>query len=107
MAAGGAHSCAVAGGGAWCWGSNGRRQLARERGAADPTPSRIEGLPPSVSAVAAGAQHTCAVAAGEVWCWGRNRDGALGREPAERCKGLYGAIQYGLPASPNAARVSA
>jgi cysteine-rich repeat protein len=39
--------------------------------AAMPTPTRIEGLPPS-EALFVGSEHACSLSQGEVWCWGGN-----------------------------------
>lgn len=84
VAAGGGHSCAVAGGQVWCWGDNSVGQLGNsdetytdQTGAvlvvkADDTPLK------GVTAVVASEYHTCALAGGGVWCWGNNEHGQLG-----------------------------
>src|SRR5215218_1727706 len=78
LAAGHAHTCAVADGRAWCWGKDDRGQLGIGmsgpscRQSVCPLPTRIPDLP-SVTAVVAGGGHSCALAAtGEAWCWGDN-----------------------------------
>ncbi len=81
IAAGGAHTCAVAAGGVQCWGLNADRQL----GTSPPypwsssTPRNVTGLGVPVSAVAAGEAHSCALtSAGGVKCWGDNSYGQVG-----------------------------
>lgn len=79
VAAGGAHTCAIAvDGQVLCWGANGSGQL----GNATTEPAR-EPVPATggrhYQAVAAGADFTCAIATdGAVWCWGGNAHGQLG-----------------------------
>lgn len=80
VAAGGAHTCALAeDGSAWCWGANGRGQLGIGRRSGE------ERRPAAVSgglrfrAISAGRFHSCAVdVAGVAWCWGANDSGQLG-----------------------------
>jgi alpha-tubulin suppressor-like RCC1 family protein len=78
VALGRAHSCAVAGGVAQCWGANDRGQLGDGSNASRPTPAPVRGISGEVTALAAGADHTCAVARGKVACWGANDRGQLG-----------------------------
>lgn len=77
------HTCAIAGGQAYCWGSNDQGILGR--GSATPSSSAVAqpvllgGEPLSAVSVAAGRQHTCAAGTtGEAWCWGRQDGGRLG-----------------------------
>lgn len=68
VAAGDAHSCAVAGGTLKCWGENGAGQVSG-------APSSGSVLLPvdlaaGASLVAAGGTSTCAVVGGSVTCWG-------------------------------------
>ena len=82
VAAGGyyneAFSCAVAGGGAWCWGANGSGQLGDGTGAQRLAPVPVSGLAANAADVAAGGRHACAVQGGAVVCWGDNASGQLG-----------------------------
>lgn len=93
LAAGFLHTCALADGVAWCWGSAAYGQLGAEAA------ERCEGTPCSRTAlrvgadlrfvsIAAGWVHTCGVTAdGVAWCWGGGAidkrgylgDGALSR----------------------------
>ncbi len=68
VAAGGAHSCVVADGRAFCWGANGSGQLGSATASAS-TPTAVDAsgvlMGRVVSQVTAGASHTCAVADGK------------------------------------------
>lgn len=83
LALGRAHSCAVAGGVAQCWGANDRGQLGDGSTAPRSTPAPVRGITGAVTAVAAGGDHTCALAGGKVVCWGANDRGQLGDGTAE------------------------
>jgi len=91
IAAGGAHTCALADGRVHCWGHNGTRQLGAERPSMRVLPEVVGGLPEPATALAAGRRHTCAVAEGGLWCWGASESGELGFAPEARCRGVYGA----------------
>lgn len=80
LAIGDDHSCALADGRVWCWGSDTHGQLGQNT-VAGPTPMKTEvTLPSDAIAIAAGADHTCAAVAGgmAVRCWGRNNNGQIG-----------------------------
>ncbi|MBN9106926.1 MAG: hypothetical protein J0I14_18210 [Propionibacteriaceae bacterium] len=81
VAAGGAHSCVVADGRAFCWGANGSGQLGSATASAS-TPTAVDAsgvlMGRVVSQVTAGASHTCAVADGKAYCWGQGTSGQLG-----------------------------
>ena len=79
VAAGNAHSCALAvDGTVKCWGSNASGQLGDGGSVDRATPAPVTGLTGVVS-VAAGANHTCAITtAGTVQCWGDNSTAQLG-----------------------------
>jgi len=79
VSGGGYHSCVIAEGTVYCWGSNNQGQLGRSTGAGTepgPVAGLLEGR--TVTAVSAGHQHTCAVADGQLFCWGWNQWGQLG-----------------------------
>ena len=78
VAAGDAHTCAIASGGVLCWGAGDEGQLgdATFTGHAQPMPVMSE---VGVVSLATGGGHTCAVtSAGAVACWGRDDFGQLG-----------------------------
>lgn len=77
VAAGEAHTCAIAAGSVHCWGANDRGQLGRGSGAGGPEPAPVPSVT-GASALAAGARHTCALVAGKLLCWGANERGQLG-----------------------------
>ncbi|MBX3701291.1 MAG: hypothetical protein KF903_09865 [Dokdonella sp.] len=73
VATGDDFTCAVAGGGAWCWGANGSGQLGLgTTSGTHLTPEPVVGLSSGVSAIAAASDHACAIVSGNVMCWGRN-----------------------------------
>lgn len=79
IAAGDEHTCALAPGGVWCWGSNSAGQLGRDSSTSSySTAVAVAGLPGEVLGIACGSAHTCALAHGGVWCWGSNAYGKLG-----------------------------
>ncbi|MDX9723829.1 MAG: hypothetical protein RBU37_23975 [Myxococcota bacterium] len=66
-------SCArEADGSVWCWGLQGMAFYDDQ--AAMPTPTRIDGMPPS-EGLFVGSEHACSLSHGEVWCWGGNSMG--------------------------------
>lgn len=81
VAAGLAHSCALAEGGSlWCWGRGSAGQLGPARTVDTALPTMVP-LPAgwSPTHVAAGDEFTCAALAdGKAACWGANDDGQLG-----------------------------
>jgi len=79
LAAGYSHSCAVAGGGVLCWGSNANGQLGGgSAGGISLVPVAVPSLTVGVEALAAGYAHSCALQNGGVLCFGSNSNGQLG-----------------------------
>ena len=78
IAAGGFHSCALAGGQVSCWGDGAEGQLGAGTFADSASPVAVAGLT-GATALTAGGTHTCAITAGGgVSCWGLNEYGQLG-----------------------------
>ena len=79
ITAGEAHTCAIAGGSAFCWGWNIDGQLGNGVTADSPVPVAVSHLGAGARAISAGDLQTCAiVAGGAVACWGGDVDGQLG-----------------------------
>lgn len=83
LSAGATHACAVAGGTAYCWGSDANGRLGdgasianRTTAASLATSGALSGR--TVASISAGAAHTCAVADGRAFCWGSNGSSRLG-----------------------------
>jgi alpha-tubulin suppressor-like RCC1 family protein len=72
------YTCAVANGGARCWGSNGSGQLGDGTNVQRLVPVPVAGLGSGVTDIDAGEGLTCAVANGAAKCWGNNNVGQLG-----------------------------
>jgi alpha-tubulin suppressor-like RCC1 family protein len=84
ITAGTYHTCAIANGAAYCWGSNGFGELGDGTTTTTYQPVQVLGLT-NVTAISAGAypdpdgyDMTCAVANSDVYCWGSNAYGQLG-----------------------------
>ena len=76
------HTCAVANGQAYCWGSNASGQLGTNDTANRTSATLVnigDMIGKNVTAISAGRDHTCAVANGQAYCWGSNTYGQLGR----------------------------
>ena len=81
ISTGGSHTCAVAEGRAYCWGSNYSGTLGNN--------STVDSLVPvavdtsgvlagkTVTAISAGWNHTCVLADGRAYCWGANSFGRV------------------------------
>jgi alpha-tubulin suppressor-like RCC1 family protein len=83
LAAGGNHTCALAGGELRCWGYNSEGQLGDGTQASRGVPATV--TVPSASGAAGwsgvgrGGLHSCGLLAGDVWCWGAGWAGQLGQ----------------------------
>lgn len=89
VSAGHDHTCAVAGGNAYCWGNNNSGQLGNIAIGAlwesSFTPVRVDLNPyydGMVRDISAGFGHSCAVVNHWAYCWGLNDDGQLGNADA-------------------------
>jgi hypothetical protein len=83
VSAGYAHTCAIASGSVYCWGSNEVAQLGINSSSNQQLPVKVQSVTDgftnsSVTSIAAGMYHTCAVDDGVAYCWGPNWDGQLG-----------------------------
>lgn len=82
VAAGGGHSCAIAGPErqVLCWGWNLQGQLGDGGSSDSAVPVAVQGLPGGAVSVTLGDLSSCALMdSGEAWCWGGNDRGQLGR----------------------------
>ena len=81
ISAGQGHSCAVADGNAYCWGSNNIGQLGTGTTSSSscsvPVDTSGELAGKTVTFISAGYDHTCVVADGKAYCW-NNSYGQLG-----------------------------
>jgi alpha-tubulin suppressor-like RCC1 family protein len=81
VCAGNVASCAVAGGGVFCWGPDGLGETGQGAvGATAGSPLSVAGLTTNASAVSCLGSTVCALrASGDVWCWGSGSFDQLGR----------------------------
>lgn len=79
VASGYYHTCAIRGGGLYCWGASIYGQLGLGEMQQAETPQRVT-LPGGgvAQSVSTNADHTCAISGGRLFCWGRNDYGQLG-----------------------------
>lgn len=80
IATGSSHSCAIAGGVAYCWGanSNGRLGNGSTTASSEPVAVNTSIMSGTVTDIAAGGSHSCAVANNAAYCWGSDSAGQLG-----------------------------
>jgi len=75
------HTCAVAGGQAYCWGSGAFGRVGNGSTTstiASPQAVINSTMSGTVTAISAGRNHTCAIAGGQAYCWGSASDGQIG-----------------------------
>jgi len=78
------HTCAVVGGGVWCWGHNLDGEIGNGTTKDSLVPSQVVGLTAGVSGIAVADSHSCARLAAVVKCWGSNGNGELATAPSPR-----------------------
>lgn len=92
ISAGANHSCAVAAGGAYCWGKNSSGQLGGNSfwvfklDSNDPITVTSSGVlsGKTVTKITAGDAHSCVVASSGAYCWGEDGSGQLGNNGSTR-----------------------
>jgi len=87
ISAGAYHTCGLSSQGkAYCWGSNGNRQLGDATTSARSVPTPVSTASVATwQAISAGSQHTCGLSSqGKAYCWGSNDGGKLGDGTARR-----------------------
>jgi alpha-tubulin suppressor-like RCC1 family protein len=76
------HTCAVADGRAYCWGSNASGELGNDSITDSAVPVAVDAsgvlAGKTIAGITAGGSHSCAVADGRGYCWGANFAGQLG-----------------------------
>ena len=108
LSSGNAHSCVIADGAAYCWGSNGNGQLGDGTTQSRDVPTLVGGealAGQTVTALSAGIDHTCAIASGAAYCWGNNDYGQLGDNTTTSSRSpvvVTGALAATLPTQINA-----
>ena len=82
ISAGGAHTCALADGQAYCWGDNTNGQLGNNSTTQSLVPVAVNTsgvlAGKTVTSISTDYSHTCALADGQAYCWGDNTYGQLG-----------------------------
>lgn len=80
ISAGVSHSCAIADGQVYCWGSNSGGQLGNGGTSQSLIPVAVSGnmSTKTATSISAGWEHSCAVADGLAYCWGLGTFGRLG-----------------------------
>jgi len=92
-----AHSCAIVGGAAKCWGYGGGGNLGNGGVADSANPEQVTGLESGVTAISTGSHHACAlVNGGAVKCWGDHTWGQLGNAELSTVYG-HGSSSYSSP----------
>ena len=87
IAVGDEHTCAIAGGKAYCWGGNNLGQIGDNSQANRLTPVAVDDSGAlsgkTVTDISVGDEFTCAVASGKAYCWGEGDVGKLGNDAVE------------------------
>ena len=77
LAAGRAHTCAIANGSVLCWGANNHGQLGNGGHTNSSLPVKVSGIT-QARELAAGGDETCAIQSTTMYCWGAGTRGQLG-----------------------------
>lgn len=80
ISAGVGHTCAVAGGAAYCWGLNAQGQMGNNSNTNTYLPQAVatQGMPGTATDISAGTNSSCGVTGGLTYCWGMGTAGQLG-----------------------------
>ena len=100
ISSGSSHTCAIASGQAYCWGSASSGQLGNNSTSDSNVPVAVSVAGvlagKSVTAIAGGSSHSCAIATGKVYCWGLNNYGGLGNDSTASSPTPVQAVDYPL-----------
>ena len=79
ISTGNSHTCAIASGELYCWGTDNDGQIGNGSGSTNDVLSAQKiGSSSTWNAIASGSYHTCGIDNGELFCWGRDNYGQVG-----------------------------